>query len=420
MADVTGGILDRIFPRRRETRSASIEQPGVKLSSRNILEYFGLGGGKNEYYVTEETAIGLPPVWCAVNFLARAMAALPLHAYRLKKDNKERENGPIEALLNAAANDDMTSFALRHWFWFRVFTNGRGFIYIERDETGRPINLFPMEPEKTDKVRRDFEVWYEYKDKGGKTIRYEARDVIDVAFALKSDGLKHYGPISACRNRLAQAMAANGYSAKVFDKGGLPQLAVTVPSMDPGALKRAGDDIAEASIEAYNKGKPVLALPVGHDLKPIGVEPDKMQMVSFQHFIVEEVARIWQLPPVFLQHLLNNSYSNAEQQDLTLVKHVILGWAKAFESEIDLKLFGRQTGRSRTKSFVAHNVDGLLRGDFEKRMEGLAKGVQNAILTPNEARGLENRPALPGGEELMIQGATVPVGRQPGLAPKDG
>lgn len=421
MADITGGILDRIFPRRERRAKNSIESPKVRLSSASILEYFGLTAGKSGVIVTEQSAIGLPPVWCAVNFLSRAMAALPLHVYTQKGEEKTRAGGPLEALLGAAANDDLTSYAWRHWFWTRVLTNGRGLTYIERDDRGNPINLFPLEPSKTTKKRQKGrvggDVFYEYDAGGGKRETYEARDVIDVAFMLKEDGLNHYGPIATCRERIAQAMNANGYGAKVFDKGGLPQLAVEVPTTSQEALKRAGDDIAQASIDAYNEGKPVIALPVGHTLKPIGVEPDKMQLVQFQHFIVEEVARIYQIPPVFLQHLLNNSYSNAEQQDLTLVKHVILGWARALETELDLKLFGRENAWKRRRYYTAHNVDGLLRGDFEKRMEGLAKGVQNAILTPNEARALENRPPMEKGGELLIQGATVPLGSQPKTQP---
>lgn len=417
MADITGGILDRIFPRRGEERSRSLESPKVRVSAASILDYFGLTGKAASISVTEKNAIGLTPVWCAVNFLSRAMASLPLHAYVQKRDGKEREGGQLEALLNNAANDDLTGFAWRHWMWSRIFTGGRAFTYIERDDRGRPINLFPMEPSRTVKIRRDNKTWYEYGDKAGGFKRYESADVIDLAFMLAEDGLNHLGPIATCKERLAQAMNANGYGAKVFEKGGLPQLVVEVPTTSPEALKRAGDDIAQASIDAYNEGKPAIALPVGHSMKSIGVEPDKMQLVQFQHFIVEEIARIYQLPPVFLQHLLNNSYSNAEQQDLTLVKHVILGWAKAFEAELDLKLFGRANAYARRKYYTSHNVDGLLRGDFEKRMEGLAKAVQNAIMTPNEARALENRPALPKGDELLIQGATVPLGSQPKTAP---
>jgi phage portal protein BeeE len=109
--------------------------------------------------------------------------------------------------------------------------------------------------------------------------------------------------------------------------------------------------------------------------------------------------------------LSKGTFANVEQQDLHLVKHLIGQWAKAFEDEANLKLFGRgKSGR-----YVEHNLDGLMRGDFKSRIEGIARAIQTAQLTPNEARGLENRPkhSNPDADELLVQGATVVLGKQP-------
>ena len=133
-------------------------------------------------------------------------------------------------------------------------------------------------------------------------------------------------------------------------------------------------------------------------------------MLEARRFQVEEIARAYQLPPVFLQDLSRATFSNAEQQDLHLVKHLIGQWAEALEGEMNLKLFGRgATGR-----YVEHNLDGLLRGDFKTRMEGLARAIQTSQLTPNEARALENRPKHdnPDADNLLVQGATVVLGTQ--------
>jgi len=93
---------------------------------------------------------------------------------------------------------------------------------------------------------------------------------------------------------------------------------------------------------------------------------------------------------------------------LHLVKHTLTQWTMAHEQELNLKVFGR----GNAKNYVKYNIDGLLRGDFITRMQGMAQGVQNALLTPNEGRALDNRPALSGGDDLLIQGATVPLGMQ--------
>ena len=142
--------------------------------------------------------------------------------------------------------------------------------------------------------------------------------------------------------------------------------------------------------------------------RPVGFDPEKGQMTDARRFQVEEIARAYQIPPVFLQDLSRATFSNAEQQDLHLVKHLISQWATALEGEMNLKLFGR----SNNGRYVEHNLDGLLRGDFKTRLEGISRAVMSSVLTPNEGRALENRPADPdpAADMLYRQGATVPLG----------
>jgi len=115
------------------------------------------------------------------------------------------------------------------------------------------------------------------------------------------------------------------------------------------------------------------------------------------------------LPPVFLQDLTHGTFSNTEQQDLHFVKHTVKRWVEQTEAEMNLKLFGRNSAQ-----YVEFNVDGLLRGDFKTRMEAHATSIQNGIRTPNEVRDIENLPPMDEGDNLMIQGATVPIAAQVG------
>jgi len=128
-----------------------------------------------------------------------------------------------------------------------------------------------------------------------------------------------------------------------------------------------------------------------------------------QRFSIEQIARIYNLPPIFLQDLTHGTFSNTEQQDLHFVKHTVKRWVEQTEAELNLKLFGRGSAY-----FVEFNLDGLMRGDLATRMQAHATAIQNGIRTPNEVRKIENLPPLPGGDDLMIQGATVPLTSQGG------
>ena len=149
------------------------------------------------------------------------------------------------------------------------------------------------------------------------------------------------------------------------------------------------------------------AISAGHELRSVGFSPEQMQLLELQQFFIEQIARIHSLPPVFLQDLSGGTYSNTEQQDLHFVKHTLRRWIEQSEQEMNLRLFGRDSDFE-----VRFNVDSLLRGDLKTRMEAHATAIQNGIKTPNEVREKEGMEPLPGGDDLMIQGATVPIESQ--------
>jgi len=379
---------------------ATIENPTVPVSAENFLAFFGVQSASLPH-VTIDNALRVPAVWAAVAFLSRTLAALPRHAYRDTKDGAKRVGGRLETVVNAAPNDSIGSFGFWQWFWQQVFTGGRGLAYIERTPQGID-SLWPMDPVKTTIKRVGLKIVYEFE---GKT--YDAGDVIDVPFMRRSCGLKHYGPINQASKAIQLAIAMNDYGSNFFAGGGVPPLALEGPlPAGAEAMKRAQADIKRSVDAAKSADEPIFPIPAGYKLSPVGIDPAKGQMVEARRFQAEEIARVYQLPPVFLQDLTHGTMANTEQQNLMLVQHLIGQWAKALEDELNLKFFGRAGG----SRYVRHVLDGLMRGDFATRMDGLAKAVQNALLTPNEARALDDRPAMPHGDDLFLQGATAPLG----------
>lgn len=397
------GILDRIFGG-AETRA------GPTLgTAQNFMEVIGLGGfqygsGIEGITVTTDSALGVPAIADAVNFISGTLAGLPLHVYKKTRAGRERVDGGIATIVHSAVNDEMSSFDWRKYLFEQVLTAGRGLTYIERSASGAVVNLWPLDPTTVTIIRRQGRKFYRYDD-GSKIIEYNASEIIDIPFMLKSDGITHRGPISMNRDVISLAIASTRYGSKFFENGGVPPFAVQGNFQSPGALKRAADDFQSAVKKAAKENRLALTLPLGLEIKSIGIDPEKSQLVETKRFIIEEIARIYSIPPTFLQDLSNGTFSNTEQQDLHFVKHTIKRWCEQFEQEANLKLFGRRSD----KTYVEFDLDGLLRGDFKTRMDGYAQGIQNGVLTPNEARRAENRPDQDGGDKLYIQGATVPL-----------
>ena len=394
---------------RKEEKRSSLENPRVPISSNSILELFDVSKSSAGVAVTVETALGVPAVWAAVNFISGTLAGLPLHVYSKTKQGREKLTGGLQNVLHDAVNDGMSSFEWRKSLFEQALTKGRGLSYIERNVGGKVVNLWPINPDNVTVERRGFEKFYIVDDGTGKSKTYAASEIIDIPFMLQSDGLGVYSPIKKCADAIGLAIAATNYGARFLANGGVPPFAIVGNFQSGGALKTAQTEFDAAVKKAAKENKQALVLPFNMDIKSIGGDPDKSQLVELQRFSVEQIARIYSIPPTFLQDLTHGTMSNTEQQDLHFVKHTMKRWIEQFEQELNLKLFGRANNRQ----YVELNLDGLLRGDFATRMEGYSKGIQNAILTPAEIREKENMPMIEGSDQLLIQGATVPLGSQP-------
>lgn len=406
------------FDRFRKEERGEVPSGTVPVSASNFLEIItGMSSGASSsgVVVNTETALGVPAIWAAVNFMSGTLAGLPLHVYRKRGDTREKVSGGLASILHDAVNDEMSSFEWRKGMFDNVFTGGRSFTFIERNDSGKIMNLWPLDPGGVTVRKKGWERFYTYSD-DGRTLQYTAAEIIDIPFMLKSDGVNHRGPLAANKNAIGLAIAATEFGSKFFQNGGVPPFAVTGNFQSGKSMNRAADDLAEATRRAAKEQRQALVMPAGLDIKSIGTDAEKSQLVELKRFCIEEIARIYSLPPTFLQDLTHGTFSNTEQQDLHFVKHTLKRWVEQVEQELNLKLFGRSNNRQ----YVEFSMDGLLRGDFKTRMEGYSLGIQNGILMPNEARRRENMPDDDAGNRLFIQGATVPIENQFSLPSEQG
>jgi len=396
----------------KKEKRHSVENPDNALNVSGILELIGLSNtSASGEKITIDRALSIPAYWAGVNFLSSTIAGLPLNVYRRNKDGRKKVKGGLSSILHDAVNDGMSSFEWRKYSFDRVFTGGRSFTLIDRNSSGVITDLYPLIPEYMKVKTKGGARFYRYNPPGEKPTTYKASEIIDVPFMLKSNGVDCYSPVLTNKDTFGLSLSVSKYGSKFFNDGGVPAFAISGPFQTSKAMNNASEDLSTAIKQANTEKRLVLPIPKDHTITQLGSDPDKTQLVAIKKYQNEEIARILSLPLVFIQDLTNGTYANTEQQDLHLVKHTVKRWIEQLEQELNLKLFGRDN----KTLFVEFNLDGLLRGDFKTRMEGYSKGIQNAILTPNEVRRKENLPDYDAGDELMIQGATVPIGTQPNL-----
>lgn len=401
-----------------EVSRAPIEQRAVQItqnaSREELLAFFGQDGVRLPA-VTVQSALRVPAFAAGVNFLARTLATPTLEAFRTTKMGPQKVGGRLQVLVRDAPNPEWSSFAARVFFWTNCLLYGRGLFAILRNN-GQPYELWPMNVPAVrvtmDSIGRKT---YTVTSSAGVPLpgkTYSSADVIDVPFMLASNMVNVLSPITIGEKALQLALAMQDYGSTFFAGGGVPPLALEGPiPQGADALRRRTDDVERAIMDAKDSGKPFFSMPPDHKLTQIGYDPAKGQMTEARRLQNEEIARLLGVPPVFIQDLSKLTYSNAEQQDLQLVKHTVSHHCTSLEQEMNLKLFGQMRG----DRYVRHDLDTLLRGDFKTRMEGLARSVQGSIRTPQEARRAEGLPEHhnPKANELFMQGATVELGTAP-------
>ncbi len=400
------GVLDRFF----KVEERSLENPNVPVSADNFLHLMGLGdfNSSTGIIVNSENALGVPAIWAAVNFISGTLASLPLEVMRRTDDGVERVTSGIGSWIDRAVSPHMSSYSWRKYIFEQTLTGGRSITLIVRNGADEIIDLVPIDPN-TVSVYAQTEGIYPTKGYRTKAQTYPAADIIDISFMLKHNMIDVRGPIATHKDVIGLAIASSRYGAKVFQSGGIPPAVLQGPFQSGAAAQRASEDVAAATAKLAKEGRPVMALPAGHELKSVGFSPEQMQLIELQKFCIEQIARIYSLPPVFLQDLSTGTFSNVEQQDLHFVKHTLRRWIEQTEQEMNLKLFGRESDLH-----IRFNVDSLLRGDLKTRMEAHATAIQNGIKTPNEVRDLEELEPKESGDDLLIQGATVPISTQIG------
>jgi HK97 family phage portal protein len=383
-------------------------------SDPRIMEFLGMGTpGVTGEAITIDAALRVPAIWSAVNFYANAMANLPIKIFEKQKDGTRAEasDHPAAWVLNKGANDELSAFDWRQSGFTEYNTAGRHVSYLEHNGKGDLIAVWPMDHENITVRRAAGKLKYSYGSRGQ---AYGADEVLDLVMMPRSNGLTARSPVYSHADTVGLALAVTRYGAKFFDNGGIPAFTITGPMRTAGGVARAGDDLSQAVIDAAAKRSNALAIPEGHTLTPLGLEPEKMQMVEVKRFLIEEIARIWNIPPVFLHDLTHGTFSNTEQQDLHFIKHCLAPLVRKFEQQVNLKLFGRGA-----RFYAECNLDALARGVLKDRAEARARQITTGQLTPNEARAQDNRPGLPGGDVLLVQGATVPlVGQDAQPTPK--
>lgn len=397
------GIIQGIFKAR--------DKPKDALGGSRYSFFFGsTSAGKP---VNEQTAMQMTAVYSCVRILSETLAGLPLHVYQYNNSGGKEKHikHPLYKLLHDEPNPEMTSFTFRETLMSHLLLWGNAYAQVIRNARGEVVALYPLMPNKMTVDRdKNGRLFYLYQ-RGiedthtlGKDsqVYLDPSDVLHIP-GLGFDGLVGYSPIAMAKNAVGLAMATEEYGAKFFANGAAPGGVLEHPGTikDPQKVKESWNAAYQGSANSHR----VAVLEEGMKYQPIGISPEQAQFLETRKFQINEIARIFRVPPHMLADLEKSSFSNIEQQSLEFVKYTLDPWVVRWEQSMCRALLMESENPT---VFIKFNVDGLLRGDYVSRMSGYATARQNGWMNANDIRELENLDRIPaelGGDLYLINGA---------------
>ena len=398
------GILSGLF------KSRDNPQNRLQGSSYSFLSGISSSGSR----VNEKTAMQMTAVYSCVRILSETLASLPLHVFEYTESGTAKAiTHPLYTLLHDEPNKEMTSFIFRETLMTHLLLWGNAYAQIIRNGKGEVMALYPLMPDRM-KVDRDEygQIYYEYSvndsdanAKGSGTVRLNPTDILHIP-GLGFDGLVGYSPIAMAKNAIGMAIATEEYGAKFFANGATPSGILE----HPGTVKNP-EQMRESWTRGFSGGNThkVAILEEGMKYTPISISPNEAQFLETRKFQLNEIARIFRVPPHMVGDLEKSSFSNIEQQSLEFVKYTLDPWVSRWEQAITRRLLKED---EKKKYYVKFNVDGLLRGDYQSRMSGYATARQNGWMSANDIRALENLDLISkeeGGDLYLINGNMLPL-----------
>ena len=376
---------------------------------------FFFGATSSGRPVTERSAMQMTAVYSCVRILAEAIAGLPLHVYRYKDGGgKEKAlDHPLYPLLHDEPNPEMTSFVFRETLMTHLLLWGNAFAQVIRNGRDEIIGLYPLMPNRMTVGRDEAgRLYYEYQQTRDEptgrfeTVTLQARDVLHIP-GLGFDGLVGYSPIAMAKNAIGLAQATEDYGASFFANGAAPGGVLEHPGTikDPARVRESW----QSTFGGERNGNKIAVLEECMKYTPISVSPEQAQFLETRKFQINEIARIFRIPPHMIGDLEKSSFSNIEQQSLEFVKYTLDPWVIRWEQAITKTLL---SSREKPQIYVKFNLEGLLRGDYESRMNGYAVARQNGWMSANDIRELENLDRISpeaGGDLYLVNGNMLPL-----------
>jgi HK97 family phage portal protein len=395
------------FRRALERRSTE-----YSLNDPELLELLGISPGDVNVY--GKNALKVATVFACIKILAESVSKLPLKVYQ------EDENGINKAvrhylyrLLKLRPNPYMSASDFAKCNETQRNTYGNAYVNIETDEKGRIVGLWPIDSSKVTIWIDDVglfnsknKIWYEV-DVGVEKRKLMPDEILHFKSGVTLDGIVGIPPLDYLRMTVENAASAEKFINNFYKQGlqvkGIVQY---VGDLNEDAKRTFREKFEEMSSGLKNSHR-IALMPIGYEFKPISLSMSDAQFLENTELTIRQIATAFGIKMHQLNDLSRATHHNVAEQQRQFYVDTLLPILTMYEQEMTYKLF--LDSELEAGYYVKFNVDSILRSDIKTRYEAYGIGIEKGFITPNEARALEEKPPLPGGDQLVFNGNVIPL-----------
>lgn len=379
-------LLSRLFGK-SEKRSNYIDPSNFSMA--------GVGSGIT---ITEDTALNFNAVWSAIRILSESISQLPVQLVERKEngDKINKSNHYLYNIVSVMPNEYMTKYVFYNKIMVDLCSYGNSYIFIQRNQNAKVEKLSPLDASKI--VLKEYDEKYFYEDQKTKEV-YDIEDLLHFKI-LSKDGMVGMSPIDTCANSISYGLALEEYGNSYFRNGAkVSGVLQTDRSLTTEAVERLRNsfDMNYSRVHQANK---TLILEEGLKFNTISLSNEASQFLASRRFSIEEIARIFSIPPHLLRDMSKSSFNNIQEQSREFVQYSLMPYMVMIEQELNCKLFKKS---EKNKLQFEFNANALLRGNPKDRAEYYRTMINIGAMTINEVRQKENLNVKPEGDNLFMQ-----------------
>jgi HK97 family phage portal protein len=359
---------------------------------------------------TETTALTVSAIYACVNLIAGAIASLPINMYRYDVSNGERDRIFHDDMLWMFNEEMNTRWSAASGWEFMVqslLLHGDCYGRIIRNAVGRPVALDPIHPYRVntgiypDGSRLVYTV--EPEAIAGRQIGTQR--VVDQDDMLHvSIGFNGWRGMSMLRYGLrtvgAKTLAMQDFSANFFANSARPDYVLQTDStISPQKVEELKAQIDERHGSTGNAHRPMV-LQGGLKVQTLTMNMEDLQLVELQRFQIEEIARIFGVPPFMIGHTEKQSSwgTGIETMGTLFVRFALRRHLNQFETEINRKFFRIATRKAEFDTAELERAD--TKSLYESLRIAVGRAGEPKLMSVNEARGILRLKSVEGGDDM--------------------